>query len=76
MTPPTHRPTYPALPGRAGGRAQEGADGEDDGLPRVERLLLDIYSQISEPDGIYAVARSHSMLAQVGRGGRVVDGSK
>ena len=31
----------------------------------VERLLLDTYSQINEPDGIYAVARSHSMLSQV-----------
>lgn len=74
ITPPTCPPTHPALPGRAGGRAQAGAGGEDDGLPRVERLLLDIYSQISEPDGIYAVARSHSMLAQVGWGGRVVGG--
>jgi hypothetical protein len=41
------------------------AAGGGEELARVERLLLDIYSQISEPDGIYAVARSHNMLAQV-----------
>ncbi len=35
----------------------------------LEHLLLDIYSSINEPDGIYAVARSHSMLSQVRRVG-------
>ena len=31
----------------------------------MERLLLDIYGQINEPDGIYAVARSHEMTSQL-----------
>ena len=35
------------------------------GLTRHEQLLLDIYSRIGEPDGIYAVARSHNLLSQL-----------
>lgn len=35
------------------------------GDPRVEHLLLDVYGQINEPDGIYAVARSHHMASQL-----------
>ena len=31
----------------------------------IERLLLDIHGQINEPDGIYAVARSHEMASQL-----------
>ena len=31
----------------------------------VDQLLLDIYSSINEPDGIYAVARGHSMMSQL-----------
>ena len=46
------------------------AEGEEAGAGAtavVERLLLDTYSAISEPDSIYAVARSHGMLSQVRR---------
>lgn len=53
-----------ATGGPAGGQSVAGASGS--GAPGVERLLLDTYSQINEPDGIYAVARSHSMLSQAG----------
>ena len=35
------------------------------GLACHEQLLLDIYSRIGEPDGIYAVARSHNLLSQL-----------
>ena len=35
------------------------------GLTCHEQLLLDIYSRIGEPDGIYAVARSHNLLSQL-----------
>lgn len=31
----------------------------------MEHLLLDVYGQINEPDGIYAVARSHHMASQL-----------
>ena len=31
----------------------------------MERLLLDVYSSIGEPDGIYAVARSGDMASQL-----------
>lgn len=31
----------------------------------VEELLLDIYSNINEPDSIYAVASGHSMVSQL-----------
>ncbi len=36
-----------------------------DDLPKVDRLLLEAYSQISEPDSIYAVARSPSLAVQL-----------
>ncbi len=31
----------------------------------ADELLLDIYSSMNEPDGIYAVARGHSMVSQL-----------
>ena len=31
----------------------------------ADQLLLDIYSSINEPDGIYAVARGHNMMSQL-----------
>jgi hypothetical protein len=31
----------------------------------ADELLLDIYSRMNEPDGIYAVARGHSMVSQL-----------
>ena len=31
----------------------------------VDELLLDIYSNINEPDSIYAVAKGHSMVSQL-----------
>ena len=31
----------------------------------MERLLLDVYGSIGEPDGIYAVARSGDMASQL-----------
>ena len=31
----------------------------------VDELLLDMYSSINEPDGIYAVARGHNMMSQL-----------
>lgn len=33
-------------------------------LAPVDRLLLDIYETIEEPDGIYAIARSHQARMQ------------
>ncbi len=36
-------------------------------LSAAERLLLDIYSSVNEPDGLYAVTRSHSALSQLRR---------
>jgi hypothetical protein len=35
------------------------------GLSTVDQLLLDIYSQIQEPDGIYAAARSQKAASQL-----------
>ena len=32
---------------------------------KADQLLLEVYSSINEPDGIYAVARGHSMLSQL-----------
>ncbi|KAL4452130.1 hypothetical protein ABPG75_007792 [Micractinium tetrahymenae] len=49
----------------AGGVGSTGGGGGS--TAALERLLLDIYSSINEPDGIYAVARSHSMLSQLKR---------
>ena len=34
-------------------------------LPLENRLLLDIYSQVPEPDGIYAAARSPKLVSQM-----------
>ncbi|KAK9806879.1 hypothetical protein WJX72_005975 [[Myrmecia] bisecta] len=34
-------------------------------LPMADQLLLDIYGQIDEPDGIYALARSHVIASQL-----------
>ncbi len=39
--------------------------GLQDDVPRVDKLLLEAYSQISEPDSIYAVARSPSLAVQL-----------
>ena len=39
--------------------------GEQGPLPAEDRLLLEIYSQLTEPDGIYAVARSHKLASQL-----------
>lgn len=51
---------------RDGGEAAGEGSGAGAGwTAALEQLLLDIYSSINEPDGIYAVARSHSMLSQV-----------
>ena len=36
-----------------------------DTLPVAEQLLLDIFSQVNEPDGIYAIAQSHKMASQL-----------
>ena len=64
--------TSAATANGSGGSGGRGTSGGGDGAAggdkaeAVRRLLLDIYSQINEPDGIYAVVRSHSMLAQVG----------
>ena len=49
----------------AAGRLRLPPPGSREGAP-LERLLLEVYSSINEPDGIYAVARSHSLLSQVG----------
>lgn len=32
---------------------------------KADQLLLEVYSSINEPDGIYAVARGHSMMSQL-----------
>ena len=50
----------------AGSGDGAGEGGGGNAAAAVQRLLLDIYSSINEPDGIYAVARSHSLLSQVG----------
>ena len=55
------------LPPPPGERQPAGA-GEGagpDSATAVYRLLLEVYSSINEPDGIYAVARSQDMLSQV-----------
>lgn len=49
----------------SGSAAAAGSSRSGGSRAALERLLLDIYSSINEPDGIYAVARSHSMLSQV-----------
>ena len=36
-----------------------------DDVPRVDKLLLEAYSQMSEPDSIYAAARSPSLAVQL-----------
>ena len=35
------------------------------GLAEVDRLLLDAHAATGEPDGLYAVARSHKLPAQL-----------
>ena len=35
------------------------------GLAEVDRLLLDAHAATGEPDGLYAVARSHKLAAQL-----------
>ncbi len=35
------------------------------GLSKVDQLLLDVYSQVQEPDGIYAAARSQKAASQL-----------
>ncbi|PSC71129.1 serine threonine-kinase ATM isoform X1 [Micractinium conductrix] len=51
----------------AGSGDGAGEGGGGNAAAAVQRLLLDIYSSINEPDGIYAVARSHSLLSQLRR---------
>ncbi len=35
------------------------------GLAEVDQLLLDAHAATGEPDGLYAVARSHKLAAQL-----------
>ena len=41
------------------------AHGLQEGRAQADQLLLDIYSSINEPDGIYAVARGYNMMSQL-----------
>ena len=52
-------PSSPAFVICSGLHGLQGSQAEAD------QLLLDIYSSINEPDGIYAVARGHNMVSQL-----------
>lgn len=54
-----------ALAPPAGGGGGDAALASD--ADRVGGLLLDLYSQVNEPDSIYAVVRSHAVLSQLKR---------
>ena len=43
---------------------------------RIDRLLLEIYSRINEPDGLYAIAQSNDLLSQLRRSEREGDWSQ
>ena len=58
-------PTEGAGTNTGGGGRGGGGGGGGGGTRRADTLLLDVYSQINEPDSIYAVARSHTLLSQV-----------